>query len=247
MWKSLHLFASPKLFYRFTSAVLPGLWILCLCLFAYGLWGGLYRSPPDYQQGDAFRIIYIHVPCATLSLGIFIFMGILAAVHLIWRIKLADVIAKVSAPLGAWFTFLALFTGSLWGKPMWGTWWIWDARLTSELILLFLYLGIITLRSAIPNPESGSRACHILTLIGVVDIPIIHYSVNWWNTLHQKATLLQFAKPTMAPVMLYPLLCMLAAFFFYFLAVVLMRARSELLTREATTQWVQQMLGAKNP
>ncbi len=246
MWKSLHLLASPKLFYRFTSPLLPWLWGACLCLFAYGLWGGLYQSPPDYQQGDAFRIIYIHVPCAAMSLAIFTVMGILAVVHLIWRIKLADVLAKVSAPLGAWFTFLALVTGSLWGKPMWGTWWIWDARLTSELILLFLYLGIIALRAAIPNPESGGRACDILTLIGVVDVPIIHYSVNWWNTLHQKATLLQFAKPTMAPIMLYPLLSMLLAFFLYYLSIVLMRTRTELLAREAATHWVQQIMQEKN-
>ena len=138
-------------------------------------------------------------------------------IYLTWHIKLADVIAKVSVTVGAWFTFLALVTGSLWGRPMWGTWWIWDARLTSELILLFIYLGIVSLRSAISNQDTAERSCSILTLVGIVDIPIVHYSVDWWNTLHQKASVLQFSKPTIALDMLYPLLAMLAAYFLYYI------------------------------
>lgn len=241
----LHSLASPKYFYQLAGKLLPFIWAICLPLFMYALYAGLVLAPPDYQQGDAYRIIYIHVPCAALSLAIFVIMSIAACIYLIWRIKLFDVIATVSAPIGANFTFLALVTGSLWGKPMWGTWWIWDARLTSELILLFLYVGVIVFRSAISNPDASGRAASILILIGVVDIPIIHYSVNWWNTLHQKASLLQFAKPTLAPSMLYPLLAMLLAFFLYYLAVMLMRVRSELLAREKNTTWAQKILFEK--
>jgi len=237
----IHSLASPKYFYQLAGKLLPFIWLACLLLFTYGLFAGLVLAPADYQQGEAYRIIYIHVPSATLSLAIFAIMALSASIYLIWRIKLADIIAKVSAPLGASFTFLALVTGSLWGKPMWGTWWIWDARLTSELILLFLYAGIIALRSAISNPDAGARAASILILIGVVDIPIIHYSVNWWNTLHQKATLLQFAKPTLAADMLYPLVALLFAFFLYYLAVMLMRTRKELVMREKQSEWVRQL------
>lgn len=216
-------------------------------LLIYGLMGGLWLSPPDYQQGDAFRIIYIHVPFAALSLSIFVFMAVLSVINLVWRIKLADVLAKVSASIGAWFTFLALVTGSIWGKPMWGTWWIWDARLTSELILLFLYLGIIALRNAINNPDAAARSCAFLTIIGVIDIPIIHYSVNWWNTLHQQATILKFAAPSISAVMLYPLLAMLAAFYCYFAALLLMKARTEILAREAKSAWVRQLILVNDP
>jgi heme exporter protein C len=245
MLKIIYQLASPKAFYQFAGKLLPWIWTPCLALFAYGLVGGLWWAPPDYQQGDAYRIIFIHVPAAALSLVVFVTMAMLSAIYLIWRIKLADVIAKVSAAIGAWFTFLALLTGALWGKPMWGTWWIWDARLTAELILLFIYLGIIALRSAITNPESAGRACGILTLMGLVDIPIVHYSVYWWNTLHQKSTILQFAKPSIASGMLYPLLAMLAAFFLYYLAVMLLRVRSEILVRESRTEWVKKLNGLK--
>jgi heme exporter protein C len=245
MYRPFHLLASPKHFYALSDRLVPILWILACTLLGYGLVAGLLFAPADYQQGDAYRIIYIHVPCAALSLAVFVMMAVAAAIYLIWRIKLADVVAKVSAPLGAWFTFLALLTGSLWGKPMWGTWWIWDARLTSELILLFLYLAVITLRSAIPNTDSSSRITSIFILVGVVDIPIIHYSVNWWNTLHQKSAILQFAKPTLAPSMLYPLIATLLGFFCYYFAVLCMRVSKELLQREAHATWVQQLLAEK--
>jgi len=219
--------------------LIPIAWIVCLLSLGYGLTVGLAFAPADYQQGEAYRIIYVHVPCATLSLMVFAVMAVMSFVYLIWKIKLADIFAKASAPIGASFTFLALVTGALWGKPMWGTWWIWDVRLTSELILLFVYLGIIALRAAIENVETSSRAASILTLVGAVDLPIVHYSVNWWNTLHQKASLLQFAKPTLAPSMLFPLLAMLLAFSCYYIAVMLMRSRCELLLREAETKRIQ--------
>ncbi len=242
MWTFFHPLASPKSFYSFSGKLIPWVWVACISLLTVGLVAGLYWAPPDYQQGNAYRIIYIHVPSAALSLSVFVTMALMASIHLIWRIKLADVIAKVSAPIGAWFAFLALATGSLWGKPMWGTWWIWDARLTSELVLLFLYLGIIALRSAVANTEAAGRACSILILVGVVDVPIIHYSVYWWNTLHQKATLLKLAKPTIDASMLYPLIAMLLGFYLYYLAVMLMRARLEILQRESRAEWVKQIV-----
>jgi heme exporter protein C len=242
MWNFIYKLASPKSFYQLAGKWLPWLWLIWAVLFIYGLIGGLLLAPPDYQQGDAFRIIYIHVPCSAWSLGIYMVMAICAAIHLIWRIKLADIIAKASAPIGAWYTFIALVTGSLWGKPMWGTWWIWDARLTSELILLFLYLGIIALRNAITDIDKAARATAILAIVGVIDIPIIHYSVYWWNTLHQQATLLRFSKPSIVPSMLYPLLAMLAAFLMYYLVIMLMRARNEVLWREREAHWVKQLI-----
>lgn len=242
MWSYLHKLASPKYFYHWTGRLLPWLGLFTLLFFAYGLVGGLFLAPADYQQGDAFRIIYIHVPAALLSLAIFTFLTICAVSYLIWRVKLADILLQVAAPLGAWMTFLALCTGALWGKPMWGTWWIWDARLTSELILLFLYLGVIALRQALPSQQEVGRAVAIFVIIGFVDIPIIHYSVYWWNTLHQGATITKFATPSMPPQMLYPLLAMIVAFVGYFLVVLLLRARCQLLLREKKTKWVRQLV-----
>lgn len=239
MLKIIYQCAAPKIFYQYAGQCLPWLWAACLGFFIYGLIGGLWLAPPDYQQGNAFRIIYVHVPSAALSLAVFVIMAIASSIYLIWRIKLADVISKVSASIGAWFTLLALITGAIWGKPMWGTWWIWDARLTSELILLFIYLGVIALRSALVNAETAARGCGILTLIGMVDIPIVHYSVYWWNTLHQKATVFKLSAPSMAPSMLYPLLAMMTAFFLYYLAMMLMKARNELLMREVGADWVK--------
>jgi len=241
MWTLFYKLASPQSFYRITGRWLPWLWLGCGLLFCYGLIDGLLFAPADYQQGNAYRIMFVHVPSAILSLSIYLAMAGASAVYLIWRIKLADVIAKVSAPLGAWFTFLALVTGALWGKPMWGTYWIWDARLTSELILLFLFLAVIALRSAIDEPRKAAQACGLLALVGVVDLPIIHFSVYWWNTLHQKDTLALFGQSTIAPSMEMPLLAMLGAFFLYYLAVLLMRARCEVLQREQQTAWVQKV------
>lgn len=234
--------ASPREFYRMSGFCLPWLWGLFAVAFVFGIVDGLWFSPSDYQQGHGYRIMFVHVPAAMLSLGIYLLMASCALIFLVWKIKIADVIASASAPLGAMFTGLALLTGSLWGKPMWGTWWIWDARLTSELILLFIYFGVIGLRSAIPDQERASKATSILLLVGVIDLPIIHYSVYWWNTLHQQSTLLKLGSPSISPTMLYPLLAMIMAFGLYFAAVLLMSVRNELLKRERHSQWVGQYL-----
>lgn len=211
-----------------------------LCLLA-GLYLGLWVAPPDYQQGQSYRIMFVHVPAAWMSMFVYVFMAVLSGIHLIWNMKLADVMVRSSATLGATFTALALATGSLWGKPMWGAWWVWDARLTSELILLFLYLGYMALVSAIEDHRTAARAGGILVLVGVVNIPIIHYSVEWWNTLHQGPTVTKFDKPSIHPSMLWPLLLMAVAFQLYYFTVVLMNARLELLEREKRAQWVREL------
>src|SRR3989338_9129301 len=211
-WKGFNRLASPKAFYHFAGRILPWVWVIAILFLAYGLINGLVFAPADYQQGDAYRIIYIHVPTAILSLLIFVAIAIWSAMFLIWRVKIADILVKASATVGVWMTFCALVVGSLWGKPMWGTYWIWDARLTSELILLFLYLGIGGLRSAIEDLKLSAKAGGVLTLLGLVNLPIIHYSVNWWHTLHQGATILKWAKPSLPFSMLFPLLLMLTAF-----------------------------------
>jgi heme exporter protein C len=245
MWNALTLFfhklASPKHFYRLSGRLIPWLGGLTAILLLAGLYLGLVVAPPDYQQGESYRIIYVHVPSAWMSLFIYVFMAVLSGIHLIWNIKLADVMATSSAALGASFTFLALTTGSLWGKPMWGAWWVWDARLTSELILLFLYLGYMALVSAIEDPRAAARAGGVLILVGVVNIPIIHYSVEWWNTLHQGPTVTKFDKPSIHFSMLLPLLLMALAFQLYYFTVVLMRARTEVLDRERRSAWVREL------
>ncbi|HWP00748.1 MAG TPA: heme ABC transporter permease [Methylococcus sp.] len=241
MWTFFHQLASPKHFYRISGKLIPWLGLVTGSLFLTGLYLGLVWAPPDYQQGESYRIMFVHVPSAWMSLFIYTFMAALYAIHLIWNIKLADVIASSSAALGASFTFLALVTGSLWGKPMWGTWWVWDARLTSELILLFLYLGYLALVSAIEDKRTAARAGGVLILVGVVNIPIIHYSVEWWNTLHQGPTVTKFDKPSIHFSMLVPLLIMALAFQFYYFTLVLIRARTELLDRERRSAWVKEL------
>ena len=245
IWNFLYQLSSGQTFCRWVDIFLPWTIAICVITFSIGLIGGLVFAPADYQQGDAFRIIYLHVPSAFLSLMAYSVMTFCAVLSLVWRLKMADVVLRVVPPIGASFAFIALVTGSIWGKPMWGTWWIWDARLTSELILLFLYLGIIGLRQVIPYPDQASRAVAIFTLVGFVDIPLIHYSVNWWNTLHQGATLSAFAKPKMAASMLYPLFAMLIAFISYFASLVLYRTRTEILLRDRDCQWVQKRLVMK--
>lgn len=243
MWKFLHKFASPRYFYDLSGKFLPWVSWACALLMVAGLVGGLVLAPPDYQQKDSFRIIYVHVPSAWMSMFIYMVMASAGAIGLVWRIKLADVVAASSAPVGAAFTFLALATGSLWGKPMWGAWWVWDARLTSELILLFLYLGYIALQSSIEDRTTAARASAVLALVGVVNIPIIHYSVEWWNTLHQGATVTKLAAPSIHVSMLIPLLLMALAFKLFYFAVVLMNARYEVLDREKNSSWVRNLAG----
>ncbi|QJD29996.1 heme ABC transporter permease [Methylococcus geothermalis] len=243
MWSFFHKLASPKHFYRISGKLIPWLGAITALLFVSGLYFGLFKAPPDYQQGESYRIMFVHVPAAWMSMFIYTFMAVLYAIHLIWNIKLADVMASSSAAMGASFTFLALVTGSLWGKPMWGTWWVWDARLTSELILLFLYLGYIALVSAIEDKRTAARAGGLLILVGVVNIPIIHYSVEWWNTLHQGPTVTKLDKPSIHPSMLLPLLLMALAFQCYYFTLVLVRARTELLERERRSAWIKELFG----
>ena len=241
-WTFFHKLGSPKWFYEISGRWLPWLAVIAALMMTAGLVWGVLFTPPDYLQGNSYRIIFLHVPTAFLASAVYVMMASAGAVTLIWKIKLADVALKSMAPIGASFCFLALITGAIWGKPTWGTWWVWDARLTSMLILLFLYFGVISLRGAIRSTASQARACAILTLVGVVNIPIIKYSVEWWNTLHQGATLTITEKPSMAPEMLYPLLISIAAFYLFFLVMLLVRMRTEILDREAKTQWVRRFV-----
>jgi heme exporter protein C len=241
MWQWIHKWGSPPYFYRLSGTLMPWLGAAFLILVVVGLIGGLVLAPADYQQGDSYRIIFLHVPSAWMSLFIYMTMATAGAIVLIWRMKLAEVVLVASAPIGASFTFLALITGSLWGKPMWGTWWVWDARLTSELILLFLYLGVIALYNAVEDKRTAARATSVLTLVGVVNIPIIHYSVEWWNTLHQGPTVTKFDAPSIATSMLIPLLLMALAFQIFYFWVLFMRVRVELLERERNSQWVRSL------
>jgi heme exporter protein C len=226
---SLHRFANPTRFMRLSGAVLP--WVVggaAIC-FPVGLYLALIASPPDYQQGETVRIMYVHVPAAWMALFVYTAMAAASAVALIWRHPLADLAAKSCAPIGAGFTLIALVSGSLWGQPMWGTWWVWDARLTSMLILFFLYLGHIALFDAYDDPTKGARAAAILALVGFVNVPIIKFSVDWWNTLHQPASVIKMSGPSIDASMLWPLLIMALAFKLYFAAVVLVRIRGEIL------------------
>jgi heme exporter protein C len=243
MWTFLHKLASPPHFYRLAGVFVPWLLLPALLLIAYGTVAGLFFAPPDYQQGDAFRIIYVHVPAAYLSLLAYMVMAIAAGIGLIWRMKLAHAVAAAAAPLGAWFTVLALATGSIWGRPMWGTWWEWgDPRLTSELVLLFLYIGYMALRSAIDDLSRADRASAVLALVGVVNVPIIHFSVEWWASLHQGPTLIRAGGPAIESTMLYPLLAMIFGFSLLFGALLLNRVRSEVLSRERRARWVRELL-----
>jgi len=239
MWLPINSLISPKKFFYLSNRLIPWLAALFILSFSYGIIGGLILAPADYLQGDGFRIIYVHAPCAFLSLFIYAVMAAAAVAGIVWRLKLAFLVMKHSATIGAGFTLLALITGSLWGKPMWGTWWIWDARLTSELILLFLYAGTILFQSAISQKKQGERATAILVLVGFIDIPIIHYSVYWWNTLHQGATLKVFAPSAIDSTMLYPLLAMIAAFLIYYVIVLLLRMGYELTAVEANHHWLR--------
>ena len=237
----LHQYANPMRFARISKAVLPWLGAACIGLLAVGLYWALVASPADYQQKDSVRIMYVHVPAAWMAMFVYVAMAGASAVGLIWRHPLADIAAKSCAPIGACFTLLALATGALWGQPMWGTWWVWDGRLTSVLVLFFLYLGYMALWQAYDEPGKGSRAAAILALVGVVNVPIIHFSVEWWNTLHQPASVFRLDGPTIDPAMLWPLLVMALGFKAYFLVVLLWRIRSEVLARRLHILRMQQV------
>lgn len=237
-------FGSAKHFFNLTDWLLPLLVWGCLLLMAVGLVWGLVFAPPDYQQGDSFRIIYLHVPAATVSMSGYLAMAFCALLHLVWRIKLADVAVACIAPVGALFTFIALFTGAVWGKPTWGTWWVWDARLTSMLVLLFLYFGAIALRSAIIKRDLAAKATSWLVLAGVINLPIIKFSVEWWHTLHQPATFKVVGKSGMQePSMYLPLLVMLAAIYLFFACSVILLMRAHIVLREKDRVWLQDKLG----
>jgi len=241
-WTFFHKLGSPKWFYDIADKFLPWfLWLGILLIITGTIWG-LAFAPQDYQQGHSFRIIYLHVPSAILAQSCYMMMAASAIVGLVWKMKIADVFISSAAPVGAAFTFLALFTGAVWGKPTWGTWWVWDARLTAMLILLFLYFGVISLRTAIEDINMSARASAILVLVGVVNIPIIKYSVEWWNTLHQPATFKLTEKPAMVPEMWLPLLVMIIGIYCFFGALILMRMRNEILIREKRTKWVQSIV-----
>jgi len=222
-----HRFANPTRFLKLAAAIQPWAAVATVVLLAVGLYLALIGSPADYQQSETVRIMYIHVPSAWMAMFCYTAMAIAAAVGLIWKHPLADLAARATAPIGTGFTFLALVTGSLWGKPMWGTWWVWDARLTSFLILFFLYLGYMALQNAFDDPARGTKASSILALVGFINVPIIKFSVDWWNTLHQPASVVKMGGPAMDPSMLIPLLVMAAAFKAYYVWVLLMRIRGE--------------------
>ena len=225
----MHRFANPTRFMRTSAAVLPWLGRLAAILLAAGLALALFVAPPDYQQGESVRIMFVHVPSAWMALFIYGVMALASAAALIWRHPLADLAAQEAAPLGAAFTLICLVSGSLWGEPMWGTWWVWDARLTSVLVLFFLYLGYLALVHAFDDPTRGARAGAILALVGVVNLPVIKFSVDWWNTLHQPASVFRLGGPTIAFSMLLPLLVMALAFTALFLALWLIRIRTAIL------------------
>lgn len=242
MWKWLHPYANPETTYHLTGRLIPWFSYLTITLLTIGLTWALLFSPADYQQGDSFRIFYIHVPTATLSMGIYVGMAITALCSLVWQLRLADASAAALAPIGAVFTFVSLVTGAAWGKPMWGTWWIWDARLTSQLILLFLFLGVIALHNAFEDKSLAGKAAGILTLVGVINIPIIKYSVEWWNTLHQGATVSKMGKPSMTIDMLWPFIFCYMGFIFLIIVITCIRFRSEILSRNSMRPWVKELV-----
>jgi heme exporter protein C len=227
----MHRYANPLRYQRLADAVLPWAGGAALMLMPLGLYLALFVAPPDYQQGEAYRIMFVHVPAAWMALMVYGMMAVASVVGLVWRHPMAEVAARAAAPIGACFTAIALLTGSVWGKPMWGTFWVWDARLTSVLILFFLYLGYIALHDAFDEPQRGARAASILCLVGSVNLPIIKFSVDWWNTLHQPSSILRLDGPAIHPSMLWPLLVMFLAFLCYFVAVHILRTRAELAER----------------
>ncbi len=238
-------FAAPSRFYHLAGRLLPWFWAATLLLGAAGLWIGFAIAPTDFQQGDAYRIIFIHVPAAWMSMIIYLVMAFWAAWGWAFNARLASMYARALAPTGALMTFLALWTGALWGKPTWGTWWVWDARLTSEFILLLLYLGYIALTEAIDDFRRASHAGALLALVGAVNIPIIYFSVRWWNTLHQGATISMTAAPKMVSTMLTAMLLLTFSFWAYSFAVAFTRARAIVLEQEADTEWVRALATAR--
>lgn len=242
---NLYRFASPATFYPLAGKLIPWFAAAGVLFGLVGLYIGMLLAPTDFQQGEGYRIIFIHVPTSWMSMFIYLVMAFWAAIGLAFNTRLSGMMAQALAPTGALMAFLSLWTGALWGKPMWGTWWVWDARLTSELILLFLYIGYMALVAAIDDPRRADKAGGILLLVGVVNIPIIYFSVKWWNTLHQGSSV-NLTKSSMAEIMLWGMLLMALAFWMYAIAVALARVRTLMLERERNAEWVRKMLSEEN-
>lgn len=235
----MHRFANPTAFLRLSEKLLPFIAAATAIAFGIGIYYALFASPPDYQQGETVRIMYVHVPAAQMAMLIYGVMAIASACFLIWRHPVADVVASVSAPLGAGFTLVCLITGSLWGKPMWGTWWVWDVRLTSVLVLLFLYIGYMALENSLERSERARKACAVLALIGAANLPVIRFSVEWWGTLHQPASIIRMQGPAIHPDILTPLLWMSAAYAFLYVLMLLMRVQTALIMQKIRRQQLQ--------
>lgn len=242
---SWFLFSSPQTFYPLAGTLQPWFAVLAFLLCAVGLYISFFVAPTDAQQGESYRIIFIHVPAAWMSMFLYLVMGFWSGVGLVLNTRLSSMVATALAPTGALFTFIALWTGALWGKPTWGTWWVWDARLTSELILLFLYIGFMALQAAIDDPRRADKAGAVLALVGVINIPIIYFSVQWWSTLHQGASVSMKSAPSMATTMLIGMLVMALGFWMYSIAAVLARVRCVILERERHTEWVMEEVGGQ--
>ena len=242
---NLYYYASPSTFYPLAGRLIPWFAALAIILTVAGLYISFFVAPTDFQQGEGYRIIFIHVPAAWMSMFIYVVMAFWSAIGLAWNTRLSFVMARSLAPTGAMFTFVALWTGAFWGKPMWGAWWVWDARLTSELILFFLYVGVMALQAAIDDPRRSDRAGALLNLVGVINVPIIYFSVKWWNTLHQGSSVSLTRAPSMAHIMLWGMLIMALAAWMYTIAVALVRARSLVLERERQTDWARALLEEK--
>lgn len=235
-------FAAPQTFYALAGTLVPWFWGAAIVLCAIGIYIGFFVAPTDAQQGESYRIIFIHVPAAWMSMFIYVVMAFWSGVGLVFNTRLSSMLATALAPTGALLTFVSLWTGALWGKPTWGTWWVWDARLTSELILLFLYIGFIALQASIEDPRRADKAGAIIALVGVVNVPIIYFSVKWWNTLHQGASVSLTKAPSMATTMLLGMLVMAFAFWAYTIAAALMRVRAIILERESGTEWAGRLV-----
>lgn len=244
--KWLYQWAVPREAFARIQAWLPWVGLLTVLVLLFGLYLSFWYAPADYQQGEAFRIMYVHVPSAWLSMAVYVAMAAMALSVLVWRVQMAQYALIASAPIGAGFTLMALVTGAIWGQPMWGTWWVWDARLTSELILLFIYLGIYALYEAIEDKRQAAKAASLMTLVGLVNIPIIHYSVIWWNTLHQPPSLSKLDTPSIHIDMLIPLLVMLVAFKLLYLLWLLLRVRVILVQTYAQSTWLKARLENKS-
>jgi len=234
-------YAAPASFFPLAGKLYPWFYALAALLALVGMYIGFFVAPTDFQQGEAYRIIFIHVPAAWMSMFLYLLMALYASLGLIFNTRLSSMMARAIAPTGALFTFLALWTGSLWGRPMWGTYWVWDARLTSELILLFLYIGFMALQAAIEDPRRGDKAGGVLALVGAVNVPIIYFSVKWWNTLHQGSSINLTRAPSMASIMLWGMLIMALSFWMYSIAVILSRVQCIIAERERRAAWLQEL------